>query len=109
MAEPEGELAKLVKQKLKKAEEQSPTSSAIEDFPGRYDIPQFSNQFYVSVGPHTTRLTLGEYTFNGQVPNWFSTVVMTTPVAVDLARKILKLAKDQGVPIDEPQEPDILG
>ncbi len=108
-AQPESELAKLVKRKLGGTEEKPILSSAIEDFPGRTDIPLFSNQFYVSVGPHTTQLTLGEYTFNGQTPNWFSTVVMTTPVAVDLAQKILKLAKDQGIQTDETKEPDVLG
>lgn len=82
---------------------------ANEDFPGRGAIPLFANQFYVSVGPQTARLTLGEHAFNGQVPNWFSTVVMTTPVAVDLARKILKLAKDQGFIKTELEEPDVLG
>jgi hypothetical protein len=89
--------------------EEGTSSSAIEDFPGRCDTPTFTNQFYISVGPHTTRLSLGEYAFNGQVPNYYFTTVMTTPVAVDLARKILKLAKDQDFIQSEIEEPDPLG
>ena len=93
----------------KKASEAPPAREATEEFPGRNDIPTFTNQFYLSVGPHTARLTFGEYAFNGQIPNWNYTTVMTTPVAVDLARKIFKLARDQGISTEDPQEPEVLG
>lgn len=94
---------------VKRAEDIPISPSATQDFPGRNATPVFANQYYISVGPHTARLTLGEYAFNGQIPNWFFTTVMTTPVAIDSAHKILKLANDAGVSIDEIKEPDVLG
>lgn len=75
------------------------------NFPGRYIAPLFYNQFYVVLDPATVRLTLGEKVFDGQEPNFTSAVVIPTDIAIDLAQKILHLARNQGITTAE-QEAD---
>ena len=68
-----------------------------KDFPGRSITPLFFNNFYLIVGEQTSRITLGETPFNDVPPNFSSTIVMPTEVAIELATKILSLASQQGI------------